>query len=609
MYRYKLAYYTKEREISPVSIGTIKVALEDGEMFFREKMTGSLVVSGEDYLFLMEAEAYAMNCCQEIVLTIEYVCGGVSQLYWEGYFTLQEIEWDIDNETCTISKVNTKDAYDVIFRNWKKEINWLGDLDSNNRRIFDEDLPAKQLIVFPTPESDEFNPLDSDQYGNGFFLTPGIRYVLLKTLLGTGYEDMADNGHLNMSEFLNASVNPVTERANPFPNVVVMHLADAKRPGAQTATWIGPVTLSSLLEELKKLLNLYWYIDEHDRFKMEHLSFFPHRSYQPMEQTMDLSTQERRNLMAGRRRYSYVKDVLAGREGIEIGLNISAKDGKSELGDINTYPPFEFSSAYMTYSGVCIPADDKGEKTEQIVSAGMFCTDFYSCAHRPDTLPDDGWVLVEHDGTIPTNTVKAGRLPISGLMYTNGNLSACRLYKDFLRYNASFAYGMFSSVKKPTDPIRIVGKRGQTFLLQTPLRTKTTKLVKRFAEIEMPECCGESDGYDFTGYVKHPLSDDCQVVEVTHDLTTQTLEFSLMAKSECNDIPVPEDYDEEEPPTEGCEPYGVYLRTDDKRITMANGNILHEIADIYADGKCGEFKDVTYARTYGPRPGRGNGPR
>lgn len=609
MYKYKLSYFTKEKVIDPVSIGTINVAREDGEMFFREKMSGSLVVSGEDYLFLMEAEAYAMNCCQEIVLSIEHQCGGVSQLYWEGYFTLQEIEWDIDNETCTISKINTKDAYDVIFRNWKKEINWLGDLDANNKRIFDEDLPPRWPVIFPTPQSDEFNPSDSDHYTNGFFLTPGIRYVLLKTLLGTGYEDMAGIDHSGMSEFLNSSTNPVTEKANPFPSVVIMHIADAKRPGATVATWIASIKLSDLLEELKKLFCLYWYIDENDRFRLEHLTFFPQRSYLPISQTMDLTTEEFRDEMNGRRRYSYSRDVLSGREGIEIALNISAKDGKTELGDLSTFPPFEFSSAYMTYSGVCIPTDDKGEQTEQIISAGLFCTDFYSCAHRPDTLPDEGWVLVEYSSANPDNTVKAGRLPISGIMYPNGNLSACRLYKDFGRYDASFAYGMFSSVKKPTDPVRIVGKRGENFLLQTPLRTKSTKYIKRFAEIELSECCEESNAYDFTGFVKHPLSDDCLVTEVTHDLTTKTLQFVLMARSFCNDIPVPEDYDEEEPPTEGCDPYGTYLRTDDRRITMVNGNILHEIADIYANGQCGEYKVVTYARTYGPRPGRGNGPR
>lgn len=74
------------------------------------------------------------------------------------------------------------------------------------------------------------------------------------------------------SEFLFAEVNPVTGHDNltlfitPKSNIIN---GDYKTPAYK-----APITLASLLEMLRNVFQLYWYIDSQGRFHLEHVSWF-----------------------------------------------------------------------------------------------------------------------------------------------------------------------------------------------------------------------------------------------------------------------------------------------------------------------------------------------
>lgn len=160
---YKLSYGSRSATIQPKAIGKIVVAREEEEVFFREKLIGTLVVTGDDYHFLNDAKTFAVECCQEIALFIERTCAGGTELFWQGYFTLMDIQWDEDNTQATIKKIQTRDDYSAIFANWHKEINWLDYKKvyrpNTGKVSFGPTIQFHQI----TPYSAQYNPTTSDR--------------------------------------------------------------------------------------------------------------------------------------------------------------------------------------------------------------------------------------------------------------------------------------------------------------------------------------------------------------------------------------------------------------------------------------------------------------
>ncbi|GAB2784387.1 hypothetical protein GCM10027275_30720 [Rhabdobacter roseus] len=590
---YKLTYFTKTATINPKSIGKITVAREEGEAFFREKMSGSMTLSGDDYLFMLEAQAYAQNCCQELTLSVEQVCREEVDVFWEGTFTLQDLEWDYDQQSVTITSVKVKDLYGAIIGNWHREVNWL-------------DYKVLTPFKFPVPTTEEFNPAGSDMHSRARHFNSALLYLIKQTLLGTGYEDMAEVTLAELSEFLCADTNPVTGKENYLRDVSLLQISDAKRPSASNPAIKGIVTLKDVLDNLKKMYNAYWTITEEGKFKIEHISYFPHGSYTPPVVTLDLTAPAYKETMRGTNRLSYANDRLKGIEGVEFSISKSAFEAKSEVYTEPKNPSSaEFSAAYMTYSESCVPRDSKGERTEEVISVGLFTTDWQTIVYRPDTMPDEGWVLVHTIINPAWSEVPYGWLPISGLRYPNGHLAASRLYYDFGRYANSFAYGLFGNQKEqPPKPITTPPAAA----IELPLKSRSVKPIKKFATVQLSRCCGEV--YDFTGLVKHPLAEVAEIDQLEFDLLTQTVELTIVAANECSDIPFPEYYEPIEP-EQGCYPAGTLLRTEEVRRYSQNNAAYYvtviELADVYADGKCAEYKTTRTKSLTTPR--RGNGPR
>ena len=498
-FKYSLTYLTRTKVIDPKSVGKIIVAREDNEIFFREKMSGSVELTGEDYEFLLEAQKYSLQCCQEIALTIESVCNtGIYELFWEGFFTLYDISWDLNNQTAIIKKVSTKDKYTPVFANYEKEINWISGAISARPGQVVPDLQEVVSFTYPYPKTDEYNPRGADYQDRARYFNYALKVLIKRTMAGTSYESYADTDPFEFSQFFNNSINPVTGKSNYLKEVLILHLSDAKRPRASNPAEIGTVTLKSILDDLKIMFNAYWFVDDATgKIRIEHISYFPQQTYGRSLFTLDLTDPKFKAAIDGKLQYSYQVDKLKGIEGFEFSISESARDSKSEYHSRLSDATNEFDAAYMNYSESCVPRNDKGEKTTEYKTVNNFCTNWSAITLRPDTITDSGWALFRVTFE-STSIFPKDRLAISKVLAENGCLSATNLYMDFGRYDSSFAYGIFSAEKEKPKSLT----NTQVQVTERPLRNLTTKRIKTITDVELSICCGDS--YDFSGSCKAP---------------------------------------------------------------------------------------------------------
>lgn len=586
-YTYQLSYQTRQRTITPLEIGKIVLEKEMSEAFFREKYNGSMVLVGEDYLFLLDAERFSIQCCQQLALSIFKDCSGSKSLFWSGTFTLQDIKFDLDNRTATVKKISVSDQYNQIFSNWHKNINLLDLIHKPGIPLY---LKASYLQT--TPTTTEYNPLGRYEHERAIPFVGALQWLVSQTMIGTSQESMADGDFggdfQSFSQFLYAPVNPVTKEENYLRNVLLEHISEAKRPKASTAAREGYVSLKDVLAELKDMFKAYWYIDEAGKFHIEHISFFPHYSYLPQPTTLDLTGPDFKEAMSGLNQYEYQQEKLSAIEGIEFTINRASYSQQSTVFPDKSINPsvVDFNAAYMIYSETCAPKDDKNELVTDMRSVDMFTTDYIGVTFKPDTMPDIGWYLVHVPFYNNMDGVISGWSPISGLKYKNGCLSPARLYYDFGRYENSFPFGLFSSIKD--KPNEIPSFPGQ--VTERPLTSRTVKAIKAFSTIQLNLCCGNSS-YDFSGFIKHPLADKCLLQRLEYDLVLENVEVNITGINTCTDSPFP-DYEETEEPVEGCLPKGQLIRTETMTFNTNFGWTIVTLTSYFSDGNCGEYSST-----------------
>lgn len=548
-YKYKLSYATRSQDATPVDVGKIIVAQEEGEMFFREKLIGSVKFNCADYAFLWDAERYNVNCCQVITFTVIRSCSGeTDETFWLGSFSLFDLEWNHDKQEVTVKKINPLDAYAEVYAKWQQEFNMA--------------LMGDKFAVYRFPRSNMF--------------TDFIRSVIYRTFKISSRQTPTD---AEFSRFFTDPMNPVTGKVNIFDRVAITHLSEIKRPDADTGATKGLITLKDLLSHLKQIFNVYWYIDPETGFlRLEHISFFPQMSYSPNVQTLDLTEEKYEDVMAGKNGYSHETDTIYGTEGLEFTLNRQVydywKDEPVEGYDV----PAEFGGAYYLFRSECVPLDQKGERTEGIKSNSVFFTDIAGGEAYPDGVSQSGWALMEFERISNRRLIKSAPLPLSGVMAVNGNLSASMLFRDYHRYYTSFNYGTLNGTKDEEG--------GKAF------PAKSVKNSKVFPAIELSKCCGEL--YDFSGTIKHPYGQKAVAKQIEYDLKTETIVLSLTAARDCDSTPVPDNDGEE--PNNQCTPKGTLLRTSQRLEECPNvgRRRLKSSTDIYtyADGECGEYDVV-----------------
>lgn len=124
-YRYSLIIQGARIPVSPKGTDKAKYPTqrERDQIFYRRKLTGSLVFVQEDFTQLFAVEQ-SEDRCIEIKLEIEKKCADVWETDWKGYFSCNDVKWDLNRCSATVSPF-PDDVYRPFLENYSKEFNLL----------------------------------------------------------------------------------------------------------------------------------------------------------------------------------------------------------------------------------------------------------------------------------------------------------------------------------------------------------------------------------------------------------------------------------------------------------------------------------------------------
>lgn len=144
IYKYELsANGTTQRAFPNHSNDTgIDYELENGQQFYRGKLSGKLTFQADDYAFI---KAKAFDTRFTLTIYISYDAGATWAAYWTGQFWKTDCEFNEDSETATVTPEVT-DAYNAILAGLDKEYNLI-DLAPAIQPVKADKRPMIQVYV------------------------------------------------------------------------------------------------------------------------------------------------------------------------------------------------------------------------------------------------------------------------------------------------------------------------------------------------------------------------------------------------------------------------------------------------------------------------------
>lgn len=202
-------------------------------------------------------------------------------------------------------------------------------------------------------------------------------WSVISVLLAKATDDVTFEGTSTYSEFFYAATNPVSELVNEVPyitpksNILVGEYSEPAKK--------APVSLGMLFEMLKKAFGCYWYIDDDNCLRIEHISWFKNGgSYTVDAQVgIDLTnlgqpTNEKAWTFSTNK-YQYDKLQMAAR------YQYKWMDEGSEIFD---WHPYEVTSRFVTT-----------DKVEEI-NISNFSSDVDYMLVAPENCSKDGFALL-----------------------------------------------------------------------------------------------------------------------------------------------------------------------------------------------------------------------
>lgn len=352
---------------------------EDDEVFYRQKFEGALTFGGKklcadyDLLYAYEVD----DPCQVLYLTI-YKDGA---LYWEGFFTTGQGEWDFDAKTFTITPSVIDDYTD-----WEAE----GDKEY-------------QILALSRVNTIYNDGADTITYDRTILLMDVIEYLAQQVFSPTVTV---------ASEFLSNATNPITGITNKYNYLTIAQKSDVIYYDSSNPATNGPMSWNQLAEILK-CMNLRWtYAADLNILTIEHLSEWGTVS------AIDVRSQD---LMKSTNKFRYIKEELP------------------------KYEYFRWMEAYnedfigypIWYDSSCV-SNETTEFSLNVTTDIQFIRECITNDER-EKISKDGWVLfathlVGSDYYININ---------SGLsdVYFNGDLCWTRLHRLFFKHGRQMITG------------------------------------------------------------------------------------------------------------------------------------------------------------------------
>jgi hypothetical protein len=249
---------------------------ENDTSFFRKKMQGEIEFLGADYNTLKPIE---QDCCKTIPINIFRSCGSNNSLFFGGELNSKKFEWNKDICSVKISQIEFRDLEKGVYRNWEKKINMC--TMPQNRIVRYDYRKINQPTGNQTEETFTYPTIDNPR---GRLFKDWILFCVTKTFEGTEYASLIPQNMTQFSHILDTNINPCTAQQSVFTHAIIYQASDFVEPHSQQpATGILAdgrinenlsVNLKDLLNNLKILFRLDWFIDSNGKLRIEHESFF-----------------------------------------------------------------------------------------------------------------------------------------------------------------------------------------------------------------------------------------------------------------------------------------------------------------------------------------------
>lgn len=229
------------------------------------------------------------------------------------------------------------------------------------------------------------------------------------------------------SEFFSSATNYVTNQANDLLDLLLFQKTDILSYASTEQATKGEISLKSLLDDLRDMFQVYWFLDAAGKFRLEHLSYFQDSG------TTDLTARpDWARYVKGTRSYEYNKSEMPRYERLLFG---------EAFGD-------DFLKAEIEYTDPCVNKQEGQDTKETTIS--RFNNDLKGLLTGGSTS-NTGFTLVAHRG----GTVIKSNGALTNTPQTNAVLSAANLVSAYWRHGRVLlgatlngAYTQFASTAK-----------------------------------------------------------------------------------------------------------------------------------------------------------------
>lgn len=266
-----------------------------------------------------------------------------------------------------------------------------------------------------------------------------VIYYLLQQVSPANCPASADD----LSQFFTAPINYVTGAANKLKNILIAQKTDIISYKSSEAASKGLYSLKNLLEDLRNIFNVYWYIDANGKFKIEHLSFFGSVG------TFDLTTNDYERWVRGTRGFEFDKTKMPKYEKLKFS------EGNTD----------DFLTSVIEYSGACVNSREGEDSKETVIS--RITTDIQGLMINAGSVGNDGFVLLVHDG----QNILQETGQMTGGILANGHLAAANLHAAYFLHGRVLSSGKIN---------------GYNYTFKSIIKTKKQE------PISFPYCCEDS---------------------------------------------------------------------------------------------------------------------
>lgn len=298
-------------------------------------------------------------------------------------------------------------------------------------------------------------------------------------------------GQVEYSEFLYASTNPLI--ANLTQTLFITPKSNIISSGYDQPAQKAPITLKTVLDMLKNCFRCYWFIDEQNRFRIEHIAWFmrggTYASQEPqigINLTEEIVTRNGKPWSYARNQYKFDKPEMAAR------YQFKWMDDVTDLFDGE---PIDIISKYVNPDNI------------EEISVQQFTSDIDYILLNPSEISKDGFVLLAPVRDVILNSQFT--INILGVAVISSDITD-EWKNGYIRFEYSFSEGtgtLFAIGSSETSRAWTLGNSGaiEIFLPEdiTTLRVLygrrgATLNVKIFGTFKLPYVSISDLGADYS---------------------------------------------------------------------------------------------------------------